>query len=557
MTWMFGLLFVTFYTSGLCERSEKNKGFPVLSPKWIVMQNHILKLVVFTSGMSVMAVEMSGLRLLAPYYGTSLIVTTVLIGSLMGFLSLGYWLGGRWGDKHPNLKALSKVTMVASGFIVLIPFISQPILRTTSSTMRMFLSGDGNLESSVALFSIGGGIVATLGLMAIPITLMGAVSPWAVRLAVDSVNDSGKAAGRLYALSTFGSILGSFLPALVLIPLLGVQRTYLAIGVVFLAVSCLGLFTGLMRAVPPAVLLLGFFLPPAQIRPVDVEGGELVWEEESIYHFIQVVRQPLKSGCKDAYVLYLNEGIASHSIKCLEEGRATKGIWAYMAATPLWMDDPKALSDVLLVGLAGGTVAKQLLQSFPDAKVDGVEIDGAVVEVGKEFFDNSHPNINPIVMDGRMFLSNTDSSYDLVLMDAYRQPYIPFHLVTQEFFQQVHDHLNEDGVLAVNVASVRGVSKDLAAMIYRTMKDVFPTVTLVRASRSNDVIIATKKQKDPFIGADHMEKYGLEIGLRAIKKKFRKKITPEVDGWKTARLLTDDQAPVEMAWDLMAFKYAK
>lgn len=511
----------------------------------------VLQLIVFTSGLCVMAVEMAGLRLLAPYFGTSLIVTTILIGSLMGFLSLGYWLGGKWGDKNPTIKGLSKVTATAAGFILLIPFVSQPILQASSAVIRNLVSGAELDSPAVAAATLGGGFLGVLALMAVPITLMGTVSPWAIRLAVNDVESSGKAAGRLYALSTFGSILGSFLPAIVLIPALGVQRTYIAIGVVFMAVSALGLFSGAKRALPPAGAAMLLLLPPGQVRPMD----GLIHESESLYHFIQVVQEPYGK-CKDAYHLYLNEGVGVHSVKCPSEQLETRGVWTYMAATPLWLDDPNQMEDALIIGLAGGTIARQMLESFPEAEVDGVEIDGAVVEVGEKYFDNADPRIHPIVMDGRIYLQMTDKKYDLVMMDAYRQPYIPFHLVTVEFFEQVKAHMNEDAVLAVNVASVRGVSRTLAAMIYRTMKEVFPTVTLVDATNSNDVIIATTREKDHRIGATHIEAYGDARGLGTIKKRLPKRILGPVEGWEEARLLTDDQAPVEQAWDLMALEYA-
>ena len=159
-------------------------------------------------------------------------------------------------------------------------------------------------------------------------------------------------------------------------------------------------------------------------------------------------------------------------------------------------------------------------------------------------------------MDGRTFLQVTDKKYDLIMMDAYRQPYIPFHLVTVEFFELVRAHMDEDAVLAVNVASVRGVSRDLAAMIYATMKEVFPTVLLLDATQSNDVIIALNKEKPITMGADNIEAVGDARGLSRLKRVLRKKIVGPVAGWQEAQALTDDQAPVEMAWDLMALEFA-
>lgn len=519
------------------------------------MSKHLLKLLVFVSGLSVMAVEMTGLRLLAPFFGTSLIVTTVLIGSMMGFLSLGYWLGGRYADRFPTLNNLSKVSGAASVLIIVIPFLGQPILQLAAATLRPLLEGKTLDEPNVAFATLIGGLLATLGLFALPVTLMGMVSPWAVRLAVDEVESSGKAAGQLYALSTFGSILGSFLPAIVLLPLLGVRNTFIAIGVALMAASAPGIFTGAKAAAPPAIAAALMFLPISTVRPMD----GLVWEGESLYHFIQVVNEPYGRSCPDAYHLYLNEGVGIHSVKCNTPGREIRGVWTYMAASPFYFSDLKSFEDVLIIGLAGGTIGRQMLEVFPDVNIDGVEIDGKVVEVGKEYFDNDDPRINPIVMDGRIYLQLTQKKYDLIMMDAYRQPYIPFHLVTHEFFQQVDEHLTDDGVVAINVASVRGVSRSLAAMIYRTLKESFPTVILIDATRSNDILIATRQEKDKFLAADQIERFvGKEArALGRVKNVLRKKIVGEVEGWETARLLTDDQAPVEQAWDLMAIEYAR
>jgi predicted membrane-bound spermidine synthase len=337
----------------------------------------------------------------------------------------------------------------------------------------------------------------------------------------------------------------------VLVPVFGVRNTFIVVGVVFLAVSSAAFFMGPKAAIPPAAALGLLLIPPGVVRPMD---GLLV-EQESLYHFIQVVQEPYGK-CPDAYHLYLNEGVGVHSVKCPSADIETRGVWTYMASTPLWLDSPDKMRDTAIIGLAGGTIARQMLEAFPEANVDGVEIDGAVVEVGEKYFDNADPRINPIVMDGRIYLQMTDKKYDLIMMDAYRQPYIPFHLVTREFFELVRDHMHEDAVLAVNVASVRGVSRDLAAMIYATMKEVFPTVVLVDATQSNDLIIAMTKEKSIYTGADHIEMVGSARALRRIKKVLRKKILGPVPGWEEARVLTDDQAPVEQAWDLMALEYA-
>jgi predicted membrane-bound spermidine synthase len=514
-----------------------------------------LRVLVFVSGLTVMAVEMTGLRLLAPFFGTSLVVTTILIGSMMGFLSLGYWLGGKRGDAHPTLGALAKVTGFASAWVIALPFIGQPILRAAAATMQPLIQGDTLDQPALAVGVIAGGLLGVLALFALPVTLMGMVSPWAVRLAVTDVTKAGQDAGRLYALSTVGSILGSFLPALALIPALGVRRTFITVGALLLAASALAYFK---KAAPPVggvvVGILLMFVPQGTIRPMD----GLMYEAESLYHFIQVVEEPY-GRCDRAAHLYLNEGVGVHSVKCLDDNADTRGTWAYMGAAPLYREDPQGTDEVLIIGLAGGTIARHLLASFPDAHIDGVEIDGAVVEVGQEYFDNDDPRITPYVLDGRVFLQATDRSYDVILVDAYRQPYIPFHLTTVEFWEQVAEHLDDDGVVAINVASVRGVSMSLTTMIYATMREVFPSVHHVDATQSNDILYATKQESRPGRMQENiavMPKGTSRRGIDQIRTVLHTKTHADIPGWRDARVLTDDQAPVELAWDLMALQFA-
>jgi predicted membrane-bound spermidine synthase len=516
------------------------------------MSPRLLQLTVFTCGLAVMAVEMTGLRLLAPYFGTSLLVTTALIGTLMTFLALGYTLGGRLADRHPTLGALGRIPLLAAGLILLIPTVGQPILRAASAALRPLLEGSELTEPTAAFAVLGGGMLGTLALLAAPVALLGMVSPWAVRLAVDDVANAGRAAGRLYALSTAGSIVGSFLPALVLVPLLGVRDTFFAVAIALAAVGAATALTGARRLLPPTGAALMLLLPASLVRPM--EG--LVEERESLYHFIQVVREPF-GRCPDAYHLYLNEGVGVHSVKCRTPGQETTGYWSWMATSPLWLDDPDSMREVLVIGLAGGTIARHLLEAFPDARVDGVEIDGEVVDVGRRWFDDADPRIRPVVMDGRVFLRTTDRRYDLVLIDAYRQPYIPFHLVTQEFFEEVRGHMADDAVLAVNVAGVRGVGVDLPGMITRTLAEVFPSVVRVDMARSNDMILATTRAKPRDFALRHLDLMRRSAGLRRIRKTFPSRIVGPVEGWEQARVLTDDQAPVELAWDLEALAWAR
>ena len=535
------------------------------------MSQKQLSILVFISGLSVMAVEMTGLRLLAPYFGTSLIVTTVLIGSMMGFLSLGYSLGGKYGDRNPTLRSLSKVTLTAAVSIFLIPLIGRPILKAAAATIQPLLTGKSLEQPEVAFATVAFGMIGTLILFAIPVTLIGMVSPWAIRLSVFDVKSSGKSAGKLYALSTFGSILGSFLPAVVLIPLFGVRQTFFFAGCLLMIPSLWGLLSKKAVIAPIILFATSFLLPSFGIR--QTEGIPIVYESESLYHYIQVTKEPY-GRCKDAHHLNLNEGVAVHSVKCLDNSIPFTQYWAALTTSALFMDDMEDFDNALIIGLAGGTVAGLMLKFFPNIQIDGVEIDGDVVEIGKKYFENAHPNINPIVMDGRIYLQMVDKKYDTIQIDAYRQPYIPFHLVTKEFFEEVYEHLEDDGVLAINVASVRGLSTDLNlnAMIYRTIREVFPWAITVKAGRSNEIIIATKKPELEELDFSSFKKPKDSPRVRNMLSRLRKldgyeknkflksysrRLYLEVPDWQNAELLTDDYAPVEMAWDLMALEFIK
>lgn len=516
------------------------------------MPSRHLRLLVFISGMSVMAVELTGLRLLAPFFGTSMIVTTILIGSLMAFLSLGYWLGGRHGDRRPDLHSLCRVTSAAAVLVLLLPFMGQPILRGAAMAIRPALNTGHLSEPRIAIAMVIGSLVGILLLFAGPVTLMGMVSPWAVRLAVSDVKDSGTAAGRLYALSTFGSIIGSFLPALLLVPLLGVRNTFVCVGVTLLAVSAPGALGRPRGGAATLVAALLFLIPQGWVMPVD----GLVYEDESLYHHIQVVDGEY-GNCPHANLLLLNEGVGIHSASCRDPEIAIRGAWAYTSAASLFRDDPMTTKEVCVIGLAGGTNARKMLDVHPQAHIDGIEIDGRIVEVGREYFDNEDPRVTPYVLDGRIFLQATDRKYDVLLMDAYRPPYIPFHLTTVEWWRVVRDHMTEDAVACINVAGAPSDDQTLLRRIYRTMREVFPSVHYLKATRSNDILYATTREKPIGIAQENLQGIPTGTELDAIRKVWKRKVKGEVKGWQDALVLTDDQAPVEMLWDVAAFGYAR
>ena len=355
-----------------------------------------LGLVVFTGGAGTLATEIAASRLLAPYFGSSTIVWANIIGLILIYLSVGYWFGGKIADRRPEPRLLGTFVLVAAVVIAVTPFIARPIL-------DLALRG---LEA-VSVGAVVGSFFAALALFAIPVTLLGAVSPFAIRLAIQDVGEAGSVAGRLYALSTVGSIVGTFLSALVTIPLVGTQRTML--GAAVLLVFAAALLLGPRWQVATAALVGLLFVPAGAIKPT--QG--LLHESESTYQYVQVVER--SDGSR---VLQLNEGLAVHSV--YRPGTVlTGGVWDTFLLVPPLASRP--VERMLVIGNAGGTVARAYGELYPDVRIDGVEIDPEVTEVGRRYLGlGENPNLEVVSADGRPYLELTSKRYDLILVDAYR-----------------------------------------------------------------------------------------------------------------------------------------
>ncbi|MGB3329380.1 MAG: fused MFS/spermidine synthase [Thermomicrobiales bacterium] len=441
----------------------------------------LLRALVFTGGMASVGTETSAARLIAPYFGESTFIWANIIGFTLTFLALGYWLGGRIADTHPRPWLLFATTTVAALWAGLTPLISRPLL---SASVDAF--------ANVSVGAFYGSLVGILLILAVPITLLGFVSPFAVRLSVQDVAHTGQASGGIYALGTIGSIAGSFLPTLLLIPLVGTMRTFLILGALLLVPSLIGLFR--LRLWTPGALSVGTATAvtvaslagaPHPIRPV--QDGTFVYETESRENYIQVTED------NGTMMLSLNDGHAVHSIYNPDHA-LSGGPWDYFMLGPLFGNHPQpaSISNALLIGLAGGTVAHQLTLAYGPIPIDGVEIDPEIARVGEQYFGMTEPNLTVIVQDGRYTLRTSDRAYDLIGVDAYRQPYIPFQLTTQEFFQEIDAHLTDNGAAVINVGRTQ-TDYRLVDVIASTMKSVFPNVYVIDTARyDNSIVIATK-----------------------------------------------------------------
>jgi spermidine synthase len=353
---------------------------------------------------------------------------------------------------------------------------------------------------------------------------------------VTDVGDAGRVAGRVFALSTVGSLLGTFVPALLTIPLIGTQRTLLgAATLIALAAAPLVGCRWLLVVLVPAVLLA---LPPGLIKP----RADLVYERESRYQFIQVV------GDAADHYLYLNEGYAVHS-EWHAGSVLTGGEWDMFLTAPPLLGRP--VQRVAILGNAGGTTARAFGVYYPGAAIDAVEIDPAVSDAGYAYFGlGDNPQVTVHTADARPFLRSTDQRYDLILIDAYRQPYVPFYLATKEFFELCRQRLRPGGIVALNISTVPGDER-LATDIAGTLADVFPQVVTWQALRFNQFVVGM----DVPVAADALRSR-LLAGPRALLPLSRLFADSFAAAAPAAQPWTDDRAPVEWITDRMIVDYA-
>ena len=498
----------------------RGRGAPVPVSFWR------LRAIAFSVGAASLGAEIAAARLLAPYFGASTIIWANTIATVLVALSIGYAVGGRLADRRADVRGLCAVVLCAAVLLAIVPFVSDPFLRAAVRAL-------GALSVGGFLGSLG----AVLVLVAVPVLLLGMVAPYANRLAVARVTDTGTVTGRLYAISTAGSLVGTFLAALLLIPLIGTHRTFLVFACALAVTAALGAGSWRFLVVAAAIGAL-LAVPPSAVGP-DVVGARVIYSTESDYQYARVLQFP--SGER---WLQLNEGVAIHSLY-RPWSYLTGGYWDDFLVLP-FAARPAAPRRIAILGDAVGTVARAYGHYYPATRIDAVEIDGELTAIGKRYFGLQGPNLHLYTADARPWLESSRARYDAIFLDAYRQPYIPFYLLTREFFSLIRSHLNPGGSVIVNVGHIPG-SDALEQVVSATARRVFPVVVRDVVSATNSLVVGSTRP------LSFARLAAVPRALAPLAESVRARMTPALPG---GAVYTDDKAPVEWLTDLSSLRDA-
>ena len=486
---------------------------------------------VFTVGTATLGCEIAAARLIAPFFGASTIVWANTIAVVLVSLALGYWLGGRIADRYPHLRGLCLVVLVAAAILAVVPFASQPFFDVSVDALDSIEAG-----------AFVGSLLAVLVLLAVPLVLLGACSPYAVRLAVPDVEHSGTVAGRLFAVSTAGSLLGTMLAALVTIPFLGTRLSFLLFAFSIAVMASIGL--GRWAWVGPAAILALAAIPQGVVKQ-PASGEKVLWEGDTEAQYARVIGEA--DGDRR---LELNEGVAQHSVWRPDSYLTNGNYWDGLLVLP-FATERGAPQRVAILGNAAGTSQRSFAHFFPGVEVDGVEIDPELTELGRRYFDlRTAPDLRVHHADARPWLRASEGDFDLIIVDAYRQPYIPFYLTTKEFFELVADRLAPGGMAVVNVGHPEG-NDDLERVVTAGMATAFRHVKRDAVTETNTLVMASQEE---ITGERLLE------ALPAVPEELRNQAAIEATRISAAlrggEVYTDDRAPVEWLIDRSIVGYA-
>lgn len=495
-----------------------------------VLKNKIfLYLTEFFAGMSVMAVELGASRLLAPYFSSSQIVWTIIIGTIMIAMALGNIYGGKSANKSPNPDKLYGRILIAAVWIALIPVAGKYIVLGISALLIFTVNNN---------FLIIAAFCACMVIFVFPLFLLGTVTPSLAKYSVSSLDDSGRTVGTLGAFNTIGSIIGTFVPTFVTIPAVGTSITFLIFAGILIVLSVIYFVSS--RVGYKKIIISGvIFVSCCVFGHGDSFAfwqKDLTYEGESIYNYLQVSEDD-KQVSLSTNVLF---GVQSVYMK---DDTLTGLYYDYAMAAPLMVPDKNPDSmEVLILGMGTGTYATQCRKYFGNMNIEGVEIDEKITKLSRKYFALPD-DINVTTYDGRAFLNASDRKYDVIMVDAYQDITIPFQMSSVEFFRLVKSHLNENGVMVVNMNMRGNDDGDINQYLADTISSVFGNVYTVEVDNSTNRELFASDNND-MMGMLNDNISGIkDADLRFMMNKVRDNSIAYNAG---KLIMTDDNAPVEL-----------
>lgn len=498
-----------------------------------ILKNKIyLYLTEFFAGMSVMAVELGASRLLAPYFSSSQIVWTIIIGTIMIAMALGNIYGGRSADKDPNPDKLYGRIIIAAIWIALIPVVGKYIILGISAVLIFTVNSN---------FLIIAGFAACMIVFVFPLFLLGTVTPSLVKFTVDNLEDNGRLVGNLNASNTIGSIIGTFVPTFISIPAVGTSITFLIFAGILLALAVIYFVSSKInfkeaKKVPVSLVIFLVCILLGHNNSFAFWQDNLTYEGESIYNYLQVYEDDSK------VVLSTNVLFGVQSVYHKEK-ELTGMYYDYAMAAPYMTGvNDKDCLDILILGNGTGTFATQCERYFGNVEIEGVEIDQKITDLAVKYFELPS-DVKVTTYDGRAYLNAIDGKYDVIMVDAYQDITIPFQMSSVEFFELVSEHLVEDGVMVVNMNMRGGGEGNINQYLADTISKVFSEVYTVDVARNTNCELFASN--NPHMMDIFTNNCGKEDDLELIQ--MMDKVASHIAKYEAGEyLLTDDKAPVEL-----------
>ncbi len=487
----------------------------------------------FFSGVSVMAVELAASRLMAPYFSSSQIVYTIIIGTVMIAMALGNVYGGKTADRNPDPAVLYRRMLIAGAWIAAIPFIGRYLILAISAVLILTVNTN---------FLVIAAFVSCMLIFVFPLFLLGTVTPSLVRYIMENAEESGEIVGRLGAYNTIGSIIGTFLPTFVTIPAVGTAATFIIFSGILIVIAS-AYFISIKR-IPKALIVTVMVFLICAILGTGVSfafwDDGLAYEGESVYNYLQV------SESEDRVVLSTNVLFGVQSVR-MKTDELTGMYYDYALAAPAMAlsgregDGPLS---ILILGNGTGTFATQCARFYPVCIIEGVEIDGKISRLAYDYFDMSE-DVSLFEYDGRAYLQASEGRYDVIMVDAYQDITIPFQMSSIEFFGLVRDHLNPGGIMVVNMNMYSDGEGSINQYLSDTILSCFRNAATVDVPGNSNRELFACVSEDPIGLLKSFEREGCGEMLSEQLDRIENGLAPCKASGKDL-ILTDDKAPVEV-----------